>query len=243
MKITPREVRRRTARNRLIALATGTAVLTAAAVILLASHSASHTATAPPALPSAPEPLSSSATGASDAVPSVLLPKPDRVTEGVPTGYPHNERGAVSAAAHFADVLDVFDPQAAQRQAQIMADPAYSTIIGIETRRAGEQMRRDIGLAADGESSPEGYSTSQSRAFQDQTVAADRVVVWLLCDIEISVKGVVTDEEDVSGVVMIWTAGDWKLSIDQPTGAAPKSATPGSTQADREGWQSLAYAT
>jgi hypothetical protein len=244
MKIASHEARRRTARNRLIGLATAVVALVTGVVALLTAHSGSHTRTPAPASSTASTAPSPSPTGGLGIVPTTVLPNPSRVIDGVPVGYPHTEMGAVSAAAHFLGVLDTFDPQAAQKQAQIMADPDYSEVFGVEVRNAGEQARKTAGLPPDGESDPGNNSTTQPRAFQDHQDTPDRVLVWLLSDSDITVNGVVAHSEAVSGAVMVWTQDDWKLSVvDDPPATAPQSATPGTAQAVSEGWRTLAYAT
>ena len=241
MKIISHEARRCSARNRLIVIAAAAAAIIASAAVLLTQHSSTPTSStnaAPSATPNAPSPRTTVAPGA-----VTVLPKPDGVKDGVPVGYPHTEMGAISAAAHFFDVLDILSPDQAQKQAEVVADPTFSKVIGSEVRGASQTVRRAAGLPVDGEAGPGTYMTSQSRAFQTPSTSPDRVVVWLLCDTQSSLNGITKSGDQVNGAVMVWAGGDWKVSVDDAPGPKPASATPGSSQADQEGWQSLAYAT
>ncbi|MFC9223132.1 hypothetical protein ACFT8W_20805 [Streptomyces hygroscopicus] len=234
--------RRRLARSRLTALAAlvAAAALGAAAFAFFTSgsdadagkkESGRHT-TEPPTFSPPPTRGTTQPT---------LLPKPKTVRSGVPVGYPHTLNGAISAAAHFYDTVDLFDPVASERQARITATPGKEKELGDEALRLSMAARRDAGLALIGESSTANYYSLQSRAYRVASATEDRVTVWILTDTELSVRGVAKSDTAVQTAVLAWAGGDWKFTGQEGGEDEPKPVVPESAQAVREGWRSLAY--
>ncbi|MEU5608099.1 hypothetical protein AB0H03_04975 [Streptomyces sparsogenes] len=234
--------RRRRARNRLLMLAAlvVAAAMGAAVFAFLSNGSDDKEAGKDDTKPT---PTSSRSAGpTSGTTTPTVLPTPRDVKDGVPVGYPHTPEGAVSAIAHFNDVLDLFTPDAAEKQGRVIAAPREKDLLGLGLRDSTEKLRERHQLPADGESDDGTYYTSTSRAYQIKGVSANRVTVWLLSDVEVSVRGVSRTYTEVTGNVMVWANGDWKLSqLGEPAGKEPAEATPDTSEATKAGWRTLAY--
>ncbi|GHG50224.1 hypothetical protein [Streptomyces griseocarneus] len=232
---------RRSARRRLALLIAGALVVGGATTFLVLSPDDSRKTDKPTAGPTASA-STQAQTGGSN-VPTVL-PKPKDVKDGVPVGYPHTLEGAISAAAHYGDVLDLFNPKAAEQQARVMAAPNHRMMLETYMVQSAQTARTNEGLPADGESDNANFITTQSRAYHVANSTADSVTVWILMDCQTSVRGVARSTTQVRGVVLVWTDGDWKMSLRTLDGLpdnAPKNVTPNSQNAAQEGWRSLAY--
>ncbi|UQI49656.1 hypothetical protein M1P56_35280 (plasmid) [Streptomyces sp. HU2014] len=243
MSLASLDQRRRAARRRLALLATGILIGGAGvtAFFVLGSDDAGSGVGQREAAPSASAPAAIPSGGSNTPT---VLPKPKEVKEGVPVGYPHTLEGAVSAAAHFTDVNDLFTPDVAERQARVMAEPNYLGMLGTYARMAAQEARKARGLPENGESDTANFYANQSRAYSIDSAASDKVTIWILVDSTISVKGVSKNITEVRGAIMIWAEGDWKMSFDTLDGLPeeqPSPATPGSAQALDEGWRALAY--
>lgn len=247
MALTSYGQRRRTARRRLILL--GAALMAAvigAAVVLMVTNGSDSRKTAQPSSgnPSSGPSTDPTAPPTGGTTDVTVLPKPGGVSGGVPVGYPHTTEGAISAAAHFTDVLDLFSPAAAGQQARVIAEPGFLDTISLYTTSAARTARVNAGLPRDGTADLGTYSMRQSRAYRLASTRADRVTVWLLVDDTVSVRGVVKASAQVSGAVMVWTGADWRMGLDTLNNLpapAPALATPGTAQAVQEGWRPLAY--
>lgn len=171
-----------------------------------------------------------------------VLPTPRDVEDGVPMGFPHTREGAVSTLSHFYDVFDPLTPDAAEKQGRVIAVPREKNLLGLGLRDSSEKLRKSYQLPVDGESDDGTYYASTSRAYQVRGVSANRVTVWILSDVELSVRGVPRTYTQVTGNVMVWTDGDWKLSeVEETTGEQPAKATPDTPEAARAGWRTLVY--
>jgi hypothetical protein len=251
MSLAGHDQRRRTARNRLVLAAVAAAAVVAGGVTAAtvgfgsgesSKDSASHST--PDATPSSTGTATSS-TGTSGVPGVTVLPKPRRVVGGVPVGYPHTTLGAVSAAAHYTDIADVFSPAVAEQQAKVFAEPGYTRLISRSALYTAQKTRMGLGLPVNGESDTGTYSVNQTRAYQTGQATADRVLVWLLVHISQSVHGVSTTVDQVDGAIVVWKGGDWKLSVDTVVYGMPKAhppvATPDSADAVSKGWRAIGY--
>ncbi|MEV8476179.1 hypothetical protein [Streptomyces sp. NPDC051173] len=243
MSLASLDQRRRAARRRLALLATGILIGGAGvtAFFVLGPGGSSDDASKHDVSPSASAPAVAP-TGGSNT--PTLLPKAKEVKEGVPVGYPHTLEGAISAAAHYTDANDLFTPEAAERQARVIAEPNYLGMIGSYARMSAQQVRKSRGLPENGESDTANFYVNQARAYSVASAESDKVTVWLLVDATISVKGVSENANQVRGAIMVWADGDWKMSFDSLNDlpdSKPSSAVPGSPQALAEGWRALAY--
>ncbi|MES4904600.1 MULTISPECIES: hypothetical protein [unclassified Streptomyces] len=234
--------RRRRARNRLLMLAAlvAAAAMGAAVFAFVSNGSDSKQAGKGDLKPS---PTSSrSADPTTGTTTPTVLPTPRDVEDGVPVGYPHTREGAVSALSHFYDVFDPLTPDAAEKQGRVIAVPREQDLVGWGLRDSSERLRKSYQLSADGESDDGTYYASTSRAYQTRGVSANRVTVWILSDVELSIRGVPRTYTQVTGNVMIWTGGDWKLSeVKETAGEEPAKATPDTPEAARAGWRTLVY--
>ncbi|QLH19348.1 hypothetical protein [Streptomyces sp. Rer75] len=171
-----------------------------------------------------------------------MLPNAKSVKKGVPVGYPHTLTGAISAAAHFYDVGDPFDPAATEQQYRITAEPGKEKQIGDDALRLSMGLRATAGLPLLGESDDANYYTLQSRAYRVASASRDRVRVWILTDTELSARGVTDSDTTVQTADLVWAAGDWKFTSLDGKGHKPDPAVPDSAQAVNAGWRALAYA-
>lgn len=245
MALLGHDQRRRTAQRRVVLIAVGgTAVLAAVATALAISAGSGGDTTdaserrVPPAHVTS-GPAVSHPTGG-----PLLLPKARSVKNGMPTGYPHTESGAISAAAHYTDALDVFSPDVVGQQTRTVAEPGYTDMLTSYAVAAARTARTSAGLAAAGESGTATYSVNQTRACIVASASPDKVTVWLLVDVSSSVRGVTQSGRQVEGAVVVWKDGDWRLGLDTILGLPnnrPTAAVADSPQAAAEGWRSVAY--
>ncbi|MFI9206474.1 hypothetical protein [Streptomyces sp. NPDC053048] len=243
MSLASLDQRRRAARRRLALLAAGVLVAGAGitAFFVLGSDGSGSGDGRREAAPSASAPVAIPSGGSNTPT---LLPKAKEVKEGVPVGYPHTLEGAISAAAHYTDANDLFTPDAAERQARVIAEPNMLGMIGSYARMSAQEARKSRGLPENGESDTANFYANQSRAYVIDSAEPDKVTVWLLVDSTISVKGVSENATAVRGAIMIWADGDWKMSFDTLTGLPdkkPSPETPGSAKAVEAGWRGLSY--
>ncbi|MFC5724869.1 hypothetical protein ACFP1Z_32450 [Streptomyces gamaensis] len=232
--------RRRTARRRLTLLAAGLVMAAAGVTAFLVLNSGGSNDALPGASTSSAAPAARPSAGST--TPDVL-PKAREVKDGVPVGYPHTPEGAVSAAAHFYDVWDGFNPFASERQARAVAAPRSTEKMASDAFQIAVAARSDAGLNFVGESDNANYLTYRSRGYRIDTASADRVKLWLLLDTQKSVKGITSSVVVVGTAEMVWADGDWKLvALMYPKGEPqPPEATPDSADAAEKGWRSIAY--
>lgn len=231
--------RRRRARNRLLMLAAlvAAAVLGAATFAVVTRDSGPEKASAKDK--HSPSPASAAPTPGSTE-PDVL-PSAETVKDGVPIGYPHTIKGAISAAAHFYDISDPFDPSAQERLARITAAPGKEKGLGDDAFRFAMAARASAGLSPVGESDNANFYTLQSRAYRISSVKASKVIVWILTDTELSVRGVTKTNTTVQTASLLWADGDWRFTTHEDVGKEPSPVVPDSAAAVREGWRTLAY--
>ncbi|MGK5639594.1 hypothetical protein ACSNOK_14980 [Streptomyces sp. URMC 126] len=235
---------RGTARRRLVLITAGVVMVATAVVVYFAVFAGNggrerKRVSAPASSPTA-EPRDRGS-----ASPTVL-PKPKSVKDGVPVGYPHTVEGAVSAAAHYSDVGDLFTPETAERQAHVTAEPGFQELMAGFAKAAAQEARKTHGLPPDGESDQGSYYARQARAYHIISQSPGKVSLWLLEETTVSVRGVLSEQgPGVHGAIMTWANGDWHLSVDLVIGQhdeePPAVVTPGSPEAVREGWRALAY--
>jgi hypothetical protein len=236
--------RRRAARRRLVIAAVAAGVLAATALVAslgIGSHPGS-TRTAPQPAPARQGSPGVQPTPGHPAGAPVPLPAPGHVVDGVPTGYPDTAPGAVSCAAHYFEALDLFDPGAAQQQARVIAQPGFGDVFALQAKTAAEAVRTAAGLSADGTSDNANYAARQARDYQIANASPARIELFLLMDDTTSAKGVVSTSTQVQAAAMVWSAGDWHMAVGQRLSVpTPRSVVPDSPEAEREGWQTIAY--
>jgi hypothetical protein len=245
MALTGHDERRRTAQRRVVLIAVGGTAVLAAGVTALAVSAGSgsdSTDAAERGVPSTHVTTGPAATHPADG--PLVLPKARSVRNGMPTGYPHTEDGAISAAAHYTDALDVFSPAVAEQQTRTIAEPGYANALGSYASNTARAARASAGLPLNGESGTSTYSVNQTRARIVASSSPDKVTVWLLVDVSSAIRGVTQTDTQVDGAVMVWKDGDWRLGLDTiltlPNNR-PTAAVPDSPAASAEGWRSVAY--
>lgn len=234
--------RRRRARNRLLMLAALVAAAAMGAAVFAFLSKGSDGKQVGKGDPK-PSPTSSrSADPTTGTTTPTVLPTPRDVKDGVPVGYPHTSLGAVSALSHFYDVLDLFTPDAAEKQGRAIAVPREADFVALGMQKGSQKLREHYQLPVDGESDDGTYYASTSRAYQIRGAGANRVTVWLLTDVELSVRGVPRTYTQVTGSLMVWADDDWKLSeLNEPAGEEPPNVTPDTPEAANAGWRALVY--
>ncbi|MEU0929011.1 hypothetical protein [Streptomyces malaysiensis] len=171
-----------------------------------------------------------------------VLPSAKSAKDGVPVGYPRTLNGAISAAAHFYDIIDAFNPVAAEKQYRVTAEPGKEKQLGDDALRFSMALRNSSGLSLVGESDAGNYYTLHSRAYRIDSASKDRVRVWILTDTELSARGVADSDTTVQTADLVWAAGDWKFTSLDEKGSEPDPVAPDSAQAVNAGWRTLAYA-
>ncbi|MES4909205.1 MULTISPECIES: hypothetical protein [unclassified Streptomyces] len=235
--------RRRKVRDRLLMLAALVAAAAMGAAVFAFVSDGSDGKQAGKDVPTPSATSSWSADRTTGSTTPTVVPTPREVEDGVPVGYPHTPEGAVSAIARFNDVFDPLTPDAAEKQGRVIAVPREKNLLGLGLRDSSERLRKKYQLPVDGESDDGTYYISTSRAYQISGASANRVTVWLLSDVEVSVRGVPRSYTEVTGSVLIWANGDWKLSVvEETTGTEPAKATPDTSEAAQAGWKTLVYA-
>ncbi|MFV8133180.1 hypothetical protein [Streptomyces syringium] len=243
MSLASLDQRRRSARRRLALLAAGLLVAGAgitAFFVLGSDDSGGGGGAQHGSAPSASAPVTTPTGGSKTPT---ALPTGKGVKDGVPVGYPHTTEGAISAAAHFYDVWDGFNPFAAETQARAIAVPEKAEEVAADAFRSSSAARLSSGLSVAGESDHANYLTFQTRAYRIDRAEADRVKFWLLLNSQTSAKGVQSSKTVVETAEMLWVDGDWRLvAVSYPTGQPkPPAAVPDSEDAAKKGWRSIAY--
>jgi hypothetical protein len=163
------------------------------------------------------------------------------LVNGVYLGYPHTTRGAVSAAVEYMrDIGSTLDPDRSAAILRLTADPSYPQ--GPQQYAQGVATTRNIlGLPTSGPV-PDGVSTVlQPVEYQVKDVTADRVMVLLLADYDITLPGQASDAKvGIYPLGLHWAEGDWKITAPETSVDYSSLLTqPGTAQAAADGWQEL----
>ncbi|MGW0824833.1 hypothetical protein [Streptomyces sp. NPDC002845] len=156
-------------------------------------------------------------------------------TDGIPTGYAHDEQGAQSAAANYAAALGsdgMFNTATRHAIVQTVADPGALDRLqsGLDAAYSADLLR-SVGLDEDG-TAPSG-STFVNRTLPVGTKVtaadADTATVEVWCNSLFGLTGEnttspVTSSWSTVTVKLNWTDGDWKVvETSQTTGPTPIS--------------------
>ncbi|MBO8189890.1 hypothetical protein JW592_31240 [Streptomyces sp. DW4-2] len=164
-------------------------------------------------------------------------------------GFPNSGVGAVSAAVHYWQDLDVLDDSIARRQLKAVSSPDSPEVVSHGVSRV-RKTRETAGLAPSG-STPAGMSiTTEVQAVRSRSLnnAGTVVEVWLVYDRYASLPEKPTDEDPLKGeeqrLIVKWQDGDWKLTeearyVNRKT--HPLAYDPKSPYAFRDGWRQVAH--
>lgn len=173
----------------------------------------------------------------------LILPRPTGQQQGIPTGFPHTTEGAISAAAHYNEIIIGLDSQVAARVGEVAAAPSYldaprDMIQGVAVAR------RSLGLGTDPQA-PGAYLQFRSEAYRVLDATPNRVVVAVLGHVDAA--GPATGGQGRTAVsaaayAMVWVEGDWRIAADADTRSLRPLPQPHSPQAYEKGWRDLALA-
>ncbi|BCM68295.1 MULTISPECIES: hypothetical protein [Streptomyces] len=154
-------------------------------------------------------------------------------TGTIPTGYPHTEQGAQSAAANYAVVLwsdGMIDTASRHRIIETVADPsAVSRLQSVFDANYSSDFLKNIGLNPDG-------SVPKDATFVDRTLPAgtkttsygsETATVDVWCNTLFGMAGESSNNPVTSGWSTVtfklkWNGSDWKvLETSQRTGPTP----------------------
>lgn len=227
-------------RTRPVVIAVGalSAVLLAAAALLLVGHDHGHPSAAArhaptPVTGSSPTPLP---TGAVTLVPGT------RLADGVTVGYPHTTIGAISAASvYLGSIASTLDPDYAASLGRTVGDPANPALPG---NLAGSvtALRTALQLPTDGPAPARAAFLTTPQMYQLREASDDQALVLLLTsNTFINAQGGTAGTVGVYPMRMHWTSGDWRLAGIGGTAIDYSSLTaaPGSPDAAAKGWQPL----
>jgi hypothetical protein len=172
----------------------------------------------------------------------LLLPKPARTTRGVPVGYPHTTKGAISAAAHYTETAVGLDADRARSVGDVAGAPSYLDAAK-DLSRSVVVARQNLGVPEDGPTRG-AYLRLQARAYRVTDATPDRVVVSILGTAEgagPTTGGQGRSSPSVASHTLVWVQGDWRIAGEGDP-ASSRVPEPGSTQAYEEGWRDLAIA-
>ena len=161
-----------------------------------------------------------SSSSASPTTPFSAVPGAGGTSEGVPIGYPHNQAGAVSAAANYVAAYGsaaMLKPSTRHPIVQAIADPTALTNIDQQLDTAFKTVDQVLGLNENGDP-PKGlgvvYRTIPAGAhavtYNDNKA---QVAVWI-CELGgLAGSGStlpVTETWSTVTLTLNWTSGDWK---------------------------------
>ncbi|MEV6016249.1 hypothetical protein WJM95_15090 [Streptomyces sp. f51] len=165
-------------------------------------------------------------------------------TTGIPSGFPHTQEGAQSAAANYAVALGSADMFDKARRDQILATvitPAKVTDFETTLDQAyTPQFNKNVGLKEDG-SAPQGYTfVSRTTPIGTKTTQStgDTATVEVWCGGLLGLAGEnstnpVTSSWFTITMKLEWTGGDWKIvSHSQKDGPAPVPGDDRASSAD-----------
>ncbi|MGW1537187.1 hypothetical protein [Streptomyces aureus] len=165
-------------------------------------------------------------------------------TTGIPSGFPHTQEGAQSAAANYAVALgsaDMFDKSRRdQILATVIAPAKVSEFEATLDQAYTPQFNKNVGLNEDG-SAPQGYTfVSRTTPIGTKTTesSGDTATVEVWCGGLLGLAGENSTNPVTSSWFTItmkveWTGGDWKIvSHSQKDGPAPVPGDDRASSAD-----------
>lgn len=170
----------------------------------------------------------------------LILPPPTGTAQGIPVGFPHSTEGAISAAAHYAEVSVGLDVDRARALGEVAAAPSYIDAPP-DFVRAVRSARTGLGLSPDGASNG-AYLTFEAQAYRvaDATPAlVDVAVLGRVDGAGPATQGQGRGGPTATSYTLVWANGDWHFAGDG-TSLSGQPPTPRSPQAYDEGWRDLA---
>jgi hypothetical protein len=171
------------------------------------------------------------------------LPEGADQVDGMPTGFPHDEQGAVATAVAVTRAQIGFDTDQAAAVAAVYADPAERVAFEELAQSAVGSRREQAGISPTQEPpAPTAYAATPL-AYTVTEVGPDHYAVHLLSWITLtSTTAEVKDHLYVGTQLLTWSDDDWRLTM--PTAdlrrdlaqQQPPAATPGTEAFARAGW-------
>ena len=171
------------------------------------------------------------------------LPEGSDQVDGMLTGFPHDEQGAVATAVAVTRAQIGFDPDQAAAVAAVYADPAERVAFEELAQSAVGNRREQAGLCPTQEPpAPTAYAATPL-AYTVTEVGPDQYAVHLLSWITLtSTSAEVKDHLYVGTQLLTWSDDDWRLAM--PTAdlrrdlaqQQPPATTPGTEAFARAGW-------
>ena len=185
----------------------------------------------------------------------VLLPKGAEQINGLPTGFPHTDLGAVATQVAVSRAQIGFDYDTATTAVRTYAAPADTAVFEQRARAAVAERRQAAGVPADvpagGETlAPASYAATPV-AYHLQELDTDYYAVTLLSYITLTTTSGKSKDGLYAGTQLIkWvdsdSGGDWKLTqgtnVDIKTvldAGRPTPAAPGTDEFKSQGWIQL----
>lgn len=141
----------------------------------------------------------------------VELPTGSTTTEGLPTGFPYTDLGAVAMQVHLTTTEGAFDYDQSARTARVYASPELAIDLDAAVHRAVSQRRTEAGLPADGEPVAPASYVITPMAFTVAELEPDLYAVTLLSiHSTTTVDGEVTHTWHTEVGLSDWVEGDWK---------------------------------
>lgn len=174
--------------------------------------------------------------------PTSSLPGGSHQVDGLPTGFPHDELGAVATAVSVTRAQIGFDPDQAATVAGVYAVPAERAAFEDLARNAVGNRREQAGLSPTQEPpAPTAYAATPL-AYTVTEVAPDQYAVHLLSWITLTSTTAEAKDHLYVGTQLLTWSDDWRLTM--PTadlrGALveqlPPATTPGTAAFARAGW-------
>ena len=171
------------------------------------------------------------------------LPEGADEVDAMPTGFPHDQHGAVAAAVAVTRAQIGFDPDQAAAVAAVYADPAERVAFEELAQSAVGNRREEAGISPTQEPpAPTAYAATPL-AYTVTEVSRDQYAVHLLSWITLtSTSAEVKDHLYVGTQLLTWSGDDWRLTM--PTAdlrrdlaqQQPPATTPGTEAFARAGW-------
>jgi hypothetical protein len=212
-------------------------------VLLSVTASHAHTATTsrpiPVQLPTTPSPAAATQPSR-PAAPDLVLPQPTGYSNGVPTGYPKTQAGAVAAAYGYSRIATGLDVQATLAAIQSISDPASGWFRPHRAAMADSLVaqRKELGLPAEG---PAGMALLNvaPASYRVEHTAPDAVTVLTLNLLSAeSTEGTMTSGSLVLRWALHWNGSSWLVTAPYSSSGDDRLAvTPLTSQAENAGWK------
>ena len=181
----------------------------------------------------------------------VVLPKGAEQVNGLATGFPYTDLGAVATQIAVSRAQIGFDYDTATTAVRTYAAPEETAVFEQRARVAVAERRKAAGVPADGDvPAPASYAVTPV-AYQLQVLDTDYYAVTVLSFITLTTTGGGSKDGWYAGTQLVkWvdteSGGDWKLTAGTNDDVRkvldadrPKPAAPGSDQFKSEGWIQL----